>query len=256
MSPQRVVVVAGPGAPTNILLNRLLRRSDVVGIVLEGPQDKWDLMRRRAARIGWWNMLGQLLFVFGIVPWLRRGGAARYAGILEQHGLSDADVPDATPLHVASINSEEAVAALLELQPTIVVVSGTRIISAKVLSAVGVPFLNVHAGITPRYRGIHGLYWALYNDDAEHGGVTVHRVDSGIDTGSIVAQARVAHSAEDNFITYPMLQLAKGLELLEVALDQAAGGALPSVTNDLDSKLWHHPTWLQYLRGRWTKGVK
>lgn len=256
MSLQRVVAVAGPGAPTNILLNRLLRRSDVVGIVLEGPQDKWDLMRRRAARIGWWKMLGQLLFVYGIVPWLRHGGAARCARILEQHGLTDAEPTGFAVHRVASINSDEAVDAIRQLRPTIVVVSGTRIISAKVLSAIGVPFLNVHAGITPRYRGIHGLYWALYNDDAEHGGVTVHRVDSGIDTGSIVAQARVAHSAEDNFTTYPMLQLAKGLELLEVALDQAAGGALPSVTNELDSKLWHHPTWLQYLRGRWIKGVK
>lgn len=256
MNPQRVVVVAGPGAPTNILLNRMMRRRDLVGVVMEGPQDKLALMRRRAARIGWRKMIGQLLFVYGIVPWLRRGGAARYASVLEQHRLNDVEPTVPVVRRVVSINSDEAIDAIRNLQPTIVVVSGTRIISAKVLSTVGVPFLNVHAGITPRYRGIHGLYWALYNNDAEHGGVTVHCVDSGIDTGSIVAQARVAHSAEDNFTTYPMLQLAKGLELLEAALDQAAGGALPSVTNALDSKLWHHPTWLQYLRGRWTKGVK
>lgn len=256
MSPQRVVVVAGPGAPTNILLNRLRNRPDLVGVVMEGPQDKWLLMRRRAGRIGWWKMLGQLAFVYGIVPWLRREGGARKASILERHDLSDAEATGLGPQRVVSINSDEAIDAVRNLEPTIVVVSGTRIISPKVLSAVGVPFLNVHAGIAPRYRGIHGLYWALYNNDAEHGGVTVHRVDSGIDTGSIVAQARVAHSAEDNFTTYPMLQLAKGLELLEVALDQAAGGGLSSVTNEMDSKLWHHPTWLQYLGGRWTKGVK
>lgn len=256
MNPQRVVVVAGPGAPTNILLNRLMRRRDLVGVVMEGPQDKLALMRRRAARIGWRKMIGQLLFVYGIVPWLRRGGAARCAGIMEQKGLSHAEPVGLDLQRVVSINTDEAIDAIRKLRPTIVVVSGTRIISGKVLSAVGVPFLNVHAGITPRYRGIHGLYWALYNNDAEHGGVTVHRVDSGIDTGSIVAQARVAHSAEDNFTTYPWLQLASGLELLDAALEQAARGALPSMHNGLDSKLWHHPTWLQYLWARWTKGVK
>lgn len=256
MSIQRVVVVAGPGAPTNILLNRLRVRADLMGVVMEGAQDKWLLMRRRAGRIGWWKMLGQLLFVYGIVPWLRRGGAARYARVLEQHRLNDVE-PTGLAFHrVASINSDEAIDAVRKLRPTIVVVSGTRIISAKVLSAVGVPFLNVHAGITPRYRGIHGLYWALYNDDAENAGVTVHRVDSGIDTGMIVAQAQVAHTDQDNFTTYPALQLAKGLELLEAALDQAARGTLPSITSAMDSHLWHHPTWLQYLRARWTKGVK
>lgn len=256
MNPQRVVVVAGPGTPTNILLNRLMRRRDLVGVVMEGPQDKWALMRRRAARIGWRKMIGQLLFVYGIVPWLRRGGAARYASIMEQHRLNDVEPTGLGVRHVGSINSDEAIDAMRNLQPTIVVVSGTRIISAKVLSAVGVPFLNVHAGITPRYRGIHGLYWALYNNDVEHAGVTVHRVDSGIDTGSIVAQSRVAATAEDNFSTYPLLQLARGLELLDAALDQAAYGRLPSMHNGLDSKLWHHPTWLQYLWARWTKRVK
>lgn len=256
MSPQRVVVVAGPGAPTNILLNRLRQRTDLVGVVMEAPQDKWMLMRRRAARIGWWKMLGQLMFVYGIVPLLRRGAAERYDGILKHYQLDDSVPAGLGTQRVPTINSDEGINSIRQLRPTIVVVSGTRIIAANVLQAIGVPFLNIHAGITPRYRGIHGLYWALYNSDAVHGGVTVHRVDSGIDTGAIVAQAQVAHATEDNFTTYPLLQLAKGLELLEATLDQAAAGALPSLRNELDSRLWHHPTWLQYLRARWTKGVK
>jgi methionyl-tRNA formyltransferase len=47
---------------------------------------------------------------------------------------------------------------------------------------------GVHAGITPRYRGTHGGYWVLLNNDPGHCGVTIHLVDPGIDTGSIVAR--------------------------------------------------------------------
>ena len=41
----------------------------------------------------------------------------------------------------------------------------------------------MHAGITPQYRGVHGGYWAVVNNDPEHCGVTIHFVDKGIDTG-------------------------------------------------------------------------
>src|SRR5438093_9923670 len=50
---------------------------------------------------------------------------------------------------------------------TPVVVNGTRIISEAVLTASDAVFINMHAGITPKYRGVHGGYWALYNGDGE-----------------------------------------------------------------------------------------
>ena len=57
------------------------------------------------------------------------------------------------------------------------------------LGSLGCPVVNVHAGITPRYRGVHGGYWALAERHPEWVGTTVHLVDPGIDTGAILAQA-------------------------------------------------------------------
>jgi methionyl-tRNA formyltransferase len=48
-------------------------------------------------------------------------------------------------------------------------------------------FVNVHAGQLPRYRGRNVINWALINGEREIG-ITVHCVDSGIDTGDIVLQ--------------------------------------------------------------------
>jgi folate-dependent phosphoribosylglycinamide formyltransferase PurN len=72
---------------------------------------------------------------------------------------------------------------LKAINPDLVIVNGTRIISKKVLSSINSKFVNIHVGITPKYRGVHGTYWALVNNDVENSGVTVHFVDEGIDTG-------------------------------------------------------------------------
>ena len=47
--------------------------------------------------------------------------------------------------------------------------------------------INCHAGKLPYYRGRNILNWALINDESEFG-ITVHYVDTGIDTGDIILQ--------------------------------------------------------------------
>jgi methionyl-tRNA formyltransferase len=134
----------------------------------------------------------------------------------------------------------------------VVVVNGTRIISKHILESCNAVFINTHAGITPRYRGTHGGYWALTENNLANCGVTVHLVDPGIDTGSILGQATFEPVESSNFTTYPYMQLAKGLPLLAKAVDDVLHGCLkPLKREDLDSKLWHHPTAWGYLFHRW-----
>lgn len=49
--------------------------------------------------------------------------------------------------------------------------------------------LNVHSSLLPNYRGVHPVSWALIRGEQETG-VTIHHIDSGIDTGPIVLQGR------------------------------------------------------------------
>jgi phosphoribosylglycinamide formyltransferase 1 len=51
--------------------------------------------------------------------------------------------------------------------------------------------INVHPSLLPAYPGLHAIEQALAHGD-EVFGVTVHYVDSGIDTGSIMLQRSVA----------------------------------------------------------------
>lgn len=157
------------------------------------------------------------------------------------------------------MNGEDTIALLDSIHPALVVVHGTRIIAARVLASAGCPVVNMHAGITPRYRGVHGGYWALAEGHREWVGTTVHLVDPGIDTGGILAQTTFDVTAEDTIATYPDLHLARGLPLLGAQVDKVLAGAkldpLPAGLAP-GSGLYYHPTIWGYLWRRWHEGVR
>lgn len=158
-----------------------------------------------------------------------------------------------------SVNSEETVALLTSLRPALVVVHGTRIIDTRVLHSAGCPVINVHAGITPRYRGVHGGYWALAEQHPEWVGTTVHLVDPGIDTGGILGQTTFEVTGEDTFATLPDLHLVHGLPLLATQLEMVmAGSELEPMGVGLapGSGLYYHPTAWGYLWRRWRRGIR
>lgn len=157
---------------------------------------------------------------------------------------------------VASVNSEAARALLKRHRPDVVVVNGTRIIDATTLRCIDVPFINMHTGITPRYRGVHGGYWALYKGEPEHCGVTVHQVDEGIDSGAVLYQATITPTAHDTCVSLPMLQLAAGIPLMLQAVEDALNGILRPRISDGPSAIWTHPTLGQYLGARLFRGIK
>jgi methionyl-tRNA formyltransferase len=88
-------------------------------------------------------------------------------------------------------------------------------------------------------------------------GVTVHEVDTGVDTGRILGQTRITPNGTDNFVTYGILQEAAGLPLLKRAIRDACDGRLQSVpAPDGESRQWTHPTLGQYIHHRVKSGVK
>ncbi len=255
---RRIVVLAQPGPSTNIVANALNQAFGEVTVVVEEPVPRSQFVRRRAKRLGLATTAGQLLFSVLVVPLLRRAGRARVRRILQEGGLVDSPVRQPV-VHVPSVNSDHARRVLRELDPAVVVVSGTRILGADTLGCVDAPFINMHAGITPQYRGVHGGYWALAEGRPDLVGTTVHVVDTGIDTGPILGQATFAVTGEDSFATYPFLHVAAGLPLLIEAVGEVIAGKTLEPRQprapDLRSTLRTHPTLSGYLVRRLRSGV-
>ncbi len=251
-----VLTAGGPLAPVvvNGLAARLAGPGRTLTVIEEEPEAKSEIIRRRARKLGWWTALGQA--ACGILQRLLASGRqARIAAILGTYGL-DASPPAALAVHrVASVNSDACRALLRSLAPSVVAVYGTRIIKPATLDAVPAPFVNYHAGINPKYRGQHPGYWALASGDAENAGVTIHLVDAGVDTGSVLYQARVVFSPEDTIATYQHVQAAHALPLFARAIEDALASRLAPRTVALPSRQWFPPTIWDYLRNGVVRGV-
>ncbi len=85
----------------------------------------------------------------------------RLAWIRTQHGLDPNPPAGMTGHGVASLNSDEMRKLLKQLDPDVVAVYSTRILSRKTLAAVDAPLINYHAGFNPKYRRQHPAYWPL-----------------------------------------------------------------------------------------------
>lgn len=256
MENKKIVLLVGPDESSNYFYNSIKQDFDIQKVICEQTVKRKDFLKKRINRLGAWTVFGQVLFQVLVGKFLRLTSKERIDEI-SQKGNLDATPPEAEKvIHVSSINSDESLKILQEINPDIVVVNGTRIISKKILNGISATFLNTHSGITPRYRGVHGGYWALASGDKENCGVTVHLVDPGIDTGGILYQANIEITDRDNFVTYTHLQNVEGIKLMKKAITDAMNGNIQVVTNTLDSKLWYHPTIWEYWYNRISKGVK
>ena len=239
-------------------LERALMGRATVTAVLEERPSRWGLARRRAQRLGWCTVSGHVVFVALVAPLLKLFGRTRARAIVREHGLDLTPIDGA--LLVSSVNAAPTVEAVRQADPALVVVHGTRIISKGVLRQIRVPVVNLHAGITPRYRGVHGGYWAFFDERPDLAGTTIHLVDTGIDTGGILRQATFERGAWDTIVTYPLLHVACGLPLLVDAAQRVVGGealgVVPALPGAESSQLRWHPTAWGYMAGRIRRGVR
>lgn len=244
-----IVILGSQGSDyTNALYHKIEEQYQVTHAILEASTSKLVMLKRRAKKLGIGVVVGQLLFKLLIEIPLKITSRDRCATIIAENNLILDEIPEHKTSHVSSVNSLECIELLKQLNPDVVFVMGTRIIAQDVLSCVNCRFVNMHTGITPLYRGVHGGYWAIAENDQSHCGVTLHFVDNGIDTGAIIRQAYISPNKQDNFVTYPYLQLAAGLEMIPSVIDGLQHRDIKPTPVDLPSKLRSHPTLLQYLR--------
>jgi folate-dependent phosphoribosylglycinamide formyltransferase PurN len=247
MENKKIILIAGKGFSTNIVFHALNRRFNVDTVIIEEKESKYFFIKRRIKKLGILTVFGQIMFQFLIVPLLNITSKKQIYKILADNNLQDCEIPQAKIMNVKSINHKSVADVLISKQPAVIVVNGTRIISRKILTAIKSPFINTHAGITPMYRGVHGAYWALVNNDEENCGVTIHLVDPGIDTGEVIYQSAIKVNKKDTFISYPLKQLAAGIPLLMQSIDDSLNGELKTTQSVGKSELWYHPTIWQYL---------
>ena len=95
------------------------------------------------------------------------------------------------------VRDEAFVDQLKTLDPdVIVVVAFGQILPKTVLDLPSYGCVNVHASLLPKYRGAAPIQWAVINGEA-YSGVTIMRMDEGLDTGDMIAREKIALDADE-----------------------------------------------------------
>lgn len=251
-----MILLAQACDTTNIVYHHLSKQFSIEFVIVEERVPVTTFLGRRLRKLGFFAVAGQLMFRVCVVPVLKFLGRQRLRQIVGQYGLDISPIPSDKTLNVKSVNDPQCAALLNRLQPDCILVNGTRIIAASTLSAVDSIFINIHAGITPMFRGVHGGYWAMASERKELFGTTIHFVDQGIDTGKVIKQVIGTPEKKDNFCTYPYLQYAIILDELTGLCRKIMGGEpiIPAAPLVKESKLWSHPTlyeWIKNSRYSW-----
>lgn len=246
-----ICVLATDSLVSRALISSLAREFSLAAVIVEEGGSLARLrrtLRYRLKRLGATTFVSQILFGVYDKLWIGRTSRTKIHTILRPFG----DVPEDLPWHIVpSINSPEALALIQEHAPNVCVVSGTSIIRSSTLQELP-PLINLHCGITPAYRGVHGGFWAVHQNDAANLGVTIHKIDQGVDTGAIIAQAPVSiNPDQDNHRTIVAKQYAVGIPLLINAIHEALDGHLTTTArDDLPTQQWFSPTFGDYRRFR------
>lgn len=127
-----------------------------------------------------------------------------------------------------NIDQSELFLFLKTIRPDLVCSSpSSRLLRREVLTVPTFGAINVHRALLPKYRGGNPIFWQYYNMDPE-GGVTVHFIDEGIDTGNIIKQKQIKIRPGMEVKEYLRQTINVAAEILVGAVDDIASGVVTS----------------------------
>lgn len=162
-------------------------------------------------------------------------------------------------VNVVLINSAQTIQLLQHHSPKYILTCGAPIINSDFLNAFD-NILNCHCGIAPLYRGRSPNDWAIYYDDYNNIGYTIHKVVEKVDHGPILFQQKIPLRYKwttedlDWYLVYSMYTKLISI-LLDGSIDELIQHAEPQVGK---GKAWRRigfmkKTISQYKLNRYTK---
>ncbi len=113
---------------------------------------------------------------------------------------------------VSDLHGKEVLASVRAFGPDLGISLAAPILKAALFEIPRLGTINLHKGKLPDYRGMPPAFWEFVNGESEVG-CTVHRVESGLDTGPVLVESRLPRSP---FSTVRGMQL--GLDELGVQM--------------------------------------
>jgi folate-dependent phosphoribosylglycinamide formyltransferase PurN len=225
--------------------------SNLVGVVVlrEKGQRMRRRVRREVERVGAARFLDVLAFRLYYKLLLAADDLRWEQRKLEELRATYPELKDVPVLVTHSPNSTEAEQFIRRLSPDIVLARCKTLLKESIFSIATRGTFVMHPGVCPEYRNAHGCFWALATGDAEKVGMTLLRIDKGIDTGPVYGYYSYPFDeATESHIRIQHRVVLENLPLLERKLGEIYEGRAASLdTRGRESRAWGQPWLTSYL---------
>ncbi|SFS17000.1 Formyl transferase [Dyella sp. OK004] len=157
--------------------------------------------------------------------------------------------PDVPQIIATDVNDTKVLAFLRQAKPDLVLARCKQLLKKKLIALPKVGCFVLHPGICPEYRNAHGCFWALAQRDLDRVGMTLLKVDAGVDTGPVYGYYRYAFDElNESHVVIQYRVVMENLGALATRFAEIAdGSAQPLDTHDRASACWGQPWFTRYL---------
>lgn len=144
-------------------------------------------------------------------------------------------------LKAENINAETVAERIRSIKPDLIISAHLRkILKKEIFSLAAKGAINVHPSLLPKYRGLSPQHQAIMHGDSESG-VSVHFIETGVDTGDIVLQKKFAIDKGDYILQVQSKMLAIYKTIVAEAVELLAGGSFEPIKQDLATLSYFGP---------------
>jgi methionyl-tRNA formyltransferase len=139
-----------------------------------------------------------------------------------------------------SLKAPAQTARVAAAAPEVIVVAAYGLILPQALLELApLGAINIHASLLPRWRGAAPVQRAIMAGDAETG-ITIMRMDSGLDTGPMLMQRAIAIAPDDDAGSLHEKLAVLGAEMIVEALEALRRGPIPATPQPLAGVSYAH----------------
>jgi len=227
-------------------------------IIRDEPGRRWRAARREIRRVGALKFLDVVAFrAYARVTLASRDAAWADDALARLRAAYPARLQDVPQIVVSTPNSPEAKDFLTRLQPDLAIARCKMILTREIFEIPRIGTFVLHPGICPEYRNAHGCFWALANRDLDRVGMTLLRVDPGIDTGPVYLHGTCEYDeVRDSHTVIQYRAVFDNLDAIGRTLTALHRGdaVKPVPTAGRRSAAWGQPRLTQYLR--WKRAAR
>lgn len=232
--------------------------SELAGIVVieEKKNKKIDRVKKEMKRSGLSGLIDVFLFRFYYKFTRQNNDRLIEKSILDQvkKKYGELDLGGVDQITVTTPNARASQDFIQGKQPDFVIARCKFLLKERVFSIPKFGTFVFHPGICPEYRNAHGCFWAIMNKDYDNVGMTMLKIDKGVDTGPIYGYfsydydpVKESHATIQSRVVFDNLE---GIREKLIGIYQGTAQPL-EIDKHRKSNIWGQPRLTSFLRWKW-----